>query len=83
MLQMNHKHISFGGVSAIDEVTVARMDASFSGAEVHFNMAIGDLDVYAAYKDVVEADFSAFKEAVITKIAKINEIDHNENEGEE
>lgn len=68
MLRMDNMNVNFNGASVVDDVVVANMSASYSGAEVYFNMTIIDLDGYNASKDVVELDFDNFKDKALEGI---------------
>ena len=71
MLRMDNMNISFNGVSLVDDVVVAQMNANYSGAEVYFNMTVVDLAAYNDSKAVVEADFDTFKDKALESINSI------------
>ena len=68
MLRMDNMNVNFNGASVVDDVVVANMSASYSGAEVYFNMTIVDLDGYNGNKEVVELDFDNFKDKALEGI---------------
>ena len=68
MLRMDNLNVNFNGASVVDDVVVANMSASYSGAEVYFNMTIINLDGYNGNKEVVELDFDNFKDKALEGI---------------
>lgn len=71
MLRMDNTNVNFNGASVIDDVVVANLSASYSGAEVYFNMTVIDLAAYNASKEVVELDFDSFKDKALESINSI------------
>lgn len=71
MLRMDNTNVNFNGASVIDDVVVANLSASYSGAEVYFNMTVIDLAAYNESKEVVELDFDNFKDKALESINSI------------
>lgn len=69
MLRLDNKNTNFSGASIIDDVQVASMSASYStGSNVYFSFSIERIDLYEENSEAVDADFIAFKDAVVESI---------------
>lgn len=86
MLKIDSRSLSVGATSVIGSESVANLHASYSGgAEIYTNMNIININLYNANKDVVDADFAAFCNEVMTIVtaAGMNAKEIVDNTGKE
>lgn len=68
MLRMDGKNVNFNGVSIVNDVQIASMNASSSNNSVYFNFNIDNIETYKANIDTVNTDMEDFRDAVIEAI---------------
>lgn len=73
MLNMNSSSFNFSGTSDVNGQSIASFAAGYSGNDVYFSINIDNIDRYTDNNITFDADFSAFKNAVMTTIASVTE----------
>jgi hypothetical protein len=70
MLRMDNTNVSFNGVSAVDDIVLASMNANYSGdkTNVYFSFNVNNIEGYIAHKADVDADFEGFKTQVLATL---------------
>ena len=68
MLKINSKSMDFNGVSTVEDVVVASLHASYSGADMYMSMNVSNVAAYAEHKEIVSADMAAFCAEVVNTI---------------
>ena len=73
MLRMDYKNMNCNGSCVVDEDVVTTFSLGYNGGkEVYVNMNVSDYVLFAAHRDVIEADLKNFIDEALEAVLAMN-----------